>query len=137
MTLIPADAAKNNPWSSAEDIVGGGPRLVTDGRVDITDEREKVVAGFRNETHPRTAIGSLADGRALLLVADGRHPPERVGLGLDDLARLLIELGVRDAINLDGGGSTTMVVNGSIVNVPSDASGERPVSDAIVVRPIR
>jgi hypothetical protein len=133
-TLTPADPSSGNPWSSAEDIVGAGPRLVTDGRIDITDEREQVVAGFRSETHPRTAIASLADGRALLLVADGRHPPERVGLSLDDLARLLIELGARNAINLDGGGSTTMVLGGSIVNVPSDASGERPVSDAIVVR---
>jgi exopolysaccharide biosynthesis protein len=94
-----------------------------------------VLPAFRGETHPRTAIASLADGRALLLVADGRHPPERVGLALDDLARLLLELGAVDAINLDGGGSTTMVIKGSIVNVPSDAAGERPVSDAIVVRP--
>lgn len=129
MTLVPADR-----WQRVEDVVGAGPKLVTGGRVDVTDEREKMVPTFRTETHPRTAIASLADGRALLLVADGRHPPERVGLALDDLARLLIDLGAREAINLDGGGSSAMVVRGGVVNYPSDASGERPVSDAIIVR---
>ncbi len=126
-----------NPWAKAEDVVGGGPKLVTDGKVDVTSEREQVPPAFVTETHPRTAIASLGDGRVLLLVADGRHPPERVGLGLPDLANLLIELGAREAINLDGGGSTTMVVNGAIVNRPSDKTGERPVSDAIVITPRR
>jgi hypothetical protein len=133
--LRPVDP-EGNSWTAAEDILGAGPRLVTNGAVDVTDAREKMVPTFATETHPRTAIASLADGRVLLLTADGRHPPERVGLALDDLATLLIELGARDAINLDGGGSTTMVVKGAIVNVPSDATGERPVSDAIVVRPL-
>jgi hypothetical protein len=137
MRLEPADPSKANPWTKAEDILGAGPKLVTNGRVDVTDEREKMIPSFRTETHPRTAIASLGDGRALLLVADGRHPPERVGLALDDLARLLVDLGAREAINLDGGGSSTMVVSGTVVNTPSDASGERPVSDALIVRPKR
>jgi len=132
-SLVPIDGAIN-PWPAAEDILGAGPKLVTGGRVDITDQREKMIPTFRTDLHPRTAIASLHDGRALLVVADGRHPPERVGLALDDLARLLIELGAREAINLDGGGSTTMVVKGAIVNSPSDLTGERPVSDAIIVR---
>jgi hypothetical protein len=134
MTLRPLQASLPNRWTSAEDILGGGPQLVVNGRIDITDRLEKMTPAFRTDLHPRTAIAALSDGRALLLVADGRHPPQRVGLSLDDLARLLIELGARDAINLDGGGSTTMVVKGAIVNVPSDVTGERPVSDAIVVR---
>jgi hypothetical protein len=133
--LLPADGSRENPWTKAEDIVGAGPKLVTQGRVDVTAEREKMAPAFSTDLHPRTAIAALEDGRALLLVADGRHPPERVGLALPDLARLLIELGAQEAINLDGGGSTTLVVNGAILNSPSDATGERPVSDAIVVRP--
>jgi exopolysaccharide biosynthesis protein len=133
-TLQPADATRSNPWADAEDILGAGPRLVTNGRVDVTDVREKMIPTFATDLHPRTAIASLADGRALLLVADGRRSPERVGLALDDLARLLIELGAVDAINLDGGGSTAMVVKGALVNFPTDPTGERPVSDAIVVR---
>ena len=132
--LQPADPFRSNPWAAAEDILGAGPRLVTAGRVDVTDVREKMIATFAPEPHPRTAIAALADGRALLLVADGRRPPERVGLALDDLARLLIELGAVDAINLDGGGSTAMVVKGKLMNFPTDPLGERPVSDAIVVR---
>ena len=132
--LRPADDARNNPWAAAEDILGAGPKLVTNGAVDVTDVREKMVPTFAPESHPRTAIAALQDGRALLLTADGRRPPERVGLALDDLARLLIELGAREAINLDGGGSTAMVIRGKLVNFPSDPTGERPVSDAIVVR---
>jgi exopolysaccharide biosynthesis protein len=106
------------------------------GAIDITDAREKMIPTFSTDLHPRTAVAALADGRVLLLTADGRRPPERVGLALEDLAKLLIEMGAVEAINLDGGGSTTMVVKGAVVNFPSDATGERPVSDAIVVRPL-
>jgi exopolysaccharide biosynthesis protein len=56
-------------------------------------------------------------------------------MSLDELAQLMLEFGAVDAINLDGGGSTTMTVDRKIVNKPSDPAGERPVSDAIVVRP--
>ncbi len=133
-TLQPADRSRSNPWKEAEDILGAGPKLVTAGRVDVTDVREKMIPTFATDLHPRTAIASLADGRALLVVADGRRSPERVGLALEDLAKVLIELGAVDAINLDGGGSSAMVVKGTLVNFPSDAAGERPVSDAIVVR---
>ena len=135
LRLRPVDSGGGNPWSAAEDILGAGPKLVTAGQVDVTDVREQMIPTFASDLHPRTAIGALADGRALLLTADGRRPPERVGLALVDLARLLIELGVREAINLDGGGSTAMVVKGTLVNFPTDATGERPVSDALVVRP--
>jgi hypothetical protein len=132
--LRPADPSRANPWTDAEDILAAGPKLVTNGKVDVTDVREKMIPTFATDLHPRTAIAESADGRVLLVTADGRRPPERVGLALDDLARLLIELGAREAINLDGGGSTAMVVKGQIVNFPTDPTGERPVSDAIVVR---
>lgn len=134
-SLQPVDPSRDNPWTEAEDILGAGPKLVTAGRVDVTDVREKMIRTFASDLHPRTAIAALGDGRVLLLTADGRRAPERVGLTLDDLAALLIELGAREAINLDGGGSTAMVIEGKMVNFPTDATGERPVSDAIVVRP--
>ncbi len=133
--LEPVDDLPSNPWLDAEDILGAGPKIVTAGRVDITGEREKVSPAFVTDRHPRSAIASMADGRVLLLVVDGRQPELSVGMTLDELARVLIELGAVDAINLDGGGSTTMVVKGQILNHPSDLTGERPVSDAIVVRP--
>jgi hypothetical protein len=134
-SLRPADVGTPNPWRDAEDILGAGPKLVTGGEVDVTDQREQMIASFAPTLHPRTAIAALGDGRALLLTADGRREPERVGLALEELARLLIELGAREAINLDGGGSTAMVIKGEVVNFPTDPTGERPVSDAIVVRP--
>ena len=133
--LEPVDDLPRNPWREAEDILGGGPKIVTAGRVDITAAREKIAPAFVTDRHPRSAIASLADGRVLLLVVDGRQPERSVGMTLDELARVLIELGAVDAINLDGGGSTTLVVKGAILNRPSDPTGERPVSDAILVRP--
>ncbi len=71
----------------------------------------------------------------MLVTIDGRQPGESIGMPLTTLAELLIELGAVEAMNLDGGGSTTMVVQDKIVNRPSDATGERPVSDAILVFP--
>ena len=135
VALEPVSATGSNPWTQAEDILGAGPKLVTAGRIDITTEGEKMLATFATDRHPRTAVASLADGRALLVVVDGRQLTS-VGMSLDELARLLIELGAIEAINLDGGGSTTMVVQDKVVNSPSDSSGERPVSDAIIVRPL-
>jgi hypothetical protein len=135
MQLHPAGSTQPNPWTAAEDIVGAGPRLVAGGRIEITTERERMLPTFATDRHPRTAIGVLADGRALLLVVDGRQPTLSVGMTLDELAHLMLEFGVVDAINLDGGGSTTMVVERTIVNKPSDPTGERPVSDVITVRP--
>lgn len=133
--LDPVDDLARNPWRDAEDILGAGPKLVTAGRVDITTAREKMLPAFASDRHPRSAIASLADGRVLLVVVDGRQPTLSVGMSLDELARVLIELGAVEAMNLDGGGSTTMVVKGGIVNHPSDPTGARPVSDAIIVRP--
>ena len=135
MQLHSADGAQPHPWSAAEDVLGAGPRLVAGGRVEITTERERMLPTFATDRHPRTAIGLLADGRALLLVVDGRQPAWSVGMSLEELARLFLEFGAVDAINLDGGGSTTMTVERKIVNKPSDPTGERPVSDIIAVRP--
>jgi exopolysaccharide biosynthesis protein len=133
--LKPVDRSRTNPWPDAEDVLGAGPKLVTAGRLDITDRREKMIPTFATDRHPRTAIAALKDGRALLAVVDGRQPALSIGMTLAELARLLIEFGAVEAINMDGGGSTTMVVKGAIVNRPSDITGERPVSDAILVLP--
>jgi exopolysaccharide biosynthesis protein len=135
MQLHSVEGTPPNPWSAAEDVLGAGPRLVAGGRVEITTARERMLPTFATDRHPRTAIGRLRDGRALLLVVDGRQPAWSVGMSLEELARLFLDFGAVDAINLDGGGSTTMTVERKIVNKPSDPAGERPVSDAIVVRP--
>jgi hypothetical protein len=133
--LEPVESEMNEAWSRASSIVGGGPQLIKEGKVAITFEAEKIAQRFVSDRHPRTAIARLKDGRVLLATVDGRQPGVSVGMSLGELANLLLEFGASEAINLDGGGSTTMVVNGKLVNVPSDQTGERPVSDAILVLP--
>ena len=89
---------------------------------------------FIDMRHPRTMIGVDHRGMIWLIAVDGRQPDYSIGMTLPDLVRLADRLGLRDALNLDGGGSTTMVVKGKIINRPSDPTGPRAVSDAIVVR---
>lgn len=118
--------------AQAEDIIAGNPQLIRKGRVDITWEFERSGKSHVETKHPRTAAALLKDGRFLLVTIDGRSESSG-GVGLDHLAKLLLDFGAVDAMNLDGGGSTTMYLNGQVVNHPSDKSGERPVSDVIIV----
>ncbi len=113
-------------------LIGGGPRLLRGGK-PVPSEAEAFPAGFYGTRHPRTAAGVRADGTIVLAVVDGRQPKVGVGMTIDELASLMAELGCVDAINLDGGGSTTMTVKGKVVNSPSDPTGERAVSDALLV----
>ena len=122
-------------WKQAANIIGGGPQLIKNGRIDITNAAEKILPAFVNDGHPRTAVAKLKSGQILLVTVDGRQPGESIGMSLTMLADLLLEFGAIEAINLDGGGSTTMVIRNKLVNKPSDATGERPVSDAILIFP--
>ncbi|HXF40047.1 MAG TPA: phosphodiester glycosidase family protein [Blastocatellia bacterium] len=131
--LIPVENEMTKAWKHASFIVGGGPQLIKDARIAITTEAEGIAAKFSSDRHPRTAIAKLKDGRILLATIDGRQPGVSVGMSLPELANLLLEFGAVDGINLDGGGSTTMVINGKLVNAPSDQTGERAVSDALLI----
>ena len=123
-------------------VVGGGPRLLRAGRVAVAAAAE----GFRPPQspfffrsfvagrQPRTLAGVRPDGTLLLVTVDGRLPGWSVGMTLAEAARLMRSLGARDALNLDGGGSSTMVVRGEVVNRPSDRV-ERRVSDGLFVFP--
>jgi len=113
-------------------IIGGGPRLVRDGKVEITGKEERFQNDILIGRNPRTALGITADNKLLLVTVNGRQPNISVGMTLNELADFLIELGAVQAMNLDGGGSTTMVVRNLVLNIPSDGS-ERAVSNAIVV----
>lgn len=123
------------PLSFAPEILlGGGPILLAQGHPQTN------FAGFNpnsfvNARHPRTAIGVRKDGTLVLATVDGRQPKKSVGMTLAELTALMWELGCAEAMNLDGGGSTTMVIRNKIVNSVSDATGERPVSDALIVMP--
>ncbi len=82
--------------------------------------------------HPRTAIGLTQDGLLIMVVVDGRRD-DATGINLKDLSQLLVDLGATAAMNLDGGGSSTFVVNGNAQNKPSDGE-ERPVSSTFCIR---
>ena len=120
-------------FTSSVDVTNGVPQLIKNGTIDITWQREKASKSFVEMRHPRTAVAKLRDGKFLLMTVDGRQPGVSVGMSLQELAEYLLSIGATDAMNLDGGGSTTMFLDGKIVNTPSDREGERKVSDAIVV----
>ena len=117
-------------------VVSGGPRLVERGRIAVRAKAEgfaalRVYGRFVAGRNPRTLAGVTATGGLLLVTVDGRRPGYSVGMGLPEAARLMRSLGARDALNLDGGGSTTMVIRGRVVNRPSDRAGERAVGDGV------
>ncbi|WP_191556310.1 phosphodiester glycosidase family protein [Metabacillus idriensis] len=124
-------------------IINGGPRLIRDKKIDIPSTAEgfhqpdnpEFFYQFGQRRHPRTAAGVKADGTILLVTIDGRKPGYSVGANFKESAQLLKSLGAVNALNLDGGGSTTMTVNQKLVSTPSDASGERPVGDGILLLP--
>ena len=117
-------------WPKITTALGGGPRLVRGGKIDIRPEnfRSDVTDG----TGPRTAFGIDKYGRYILLIADGRQRYYSTGLTLGELAATMQKLGAIEAMNFDGGGSTAMAVKGKIVNRPSDGT-ERSVSNALLV----
>ena len=120
-------------WRTVQEAVAGGPWLIRNGKLIAPQE---MPGGFNPQTfierrHPRTAVGRTAQGEILWITVDGRQPHSQ-GATLSELAQILARYGAVEAINLDGGGSTTLVVRNLIVNSPSDGV-ERPVSNAWLV----
>ena len=116
-------------------VVGGWPRLIVHGHsvAAQADSLEGTFPRFSSARHPRTAVGFSADSSKLFLITvDGRRESDS-GMSLVELARLMLDLGVYEGMNFDGGGSTTMVVDGQVVNSPSDKTGERAVGSALLV----
>lgn len=121
------------PWSKAHYILGGAGLLIRDGRSVEDWNLETFAKGFAENRHPRTMIGTTADGTIWLVTVDGRQPQLSAGMTLDELRAFAHRLDLVNALNLDGGGSTTMWVQGQVLNSPSDPTGPRPVSDALLV----
>ena len=117
-------------WPDVVETIGGNPTLVRDGEIFI--ERDGDTSFFAR--HPRTGVGTTPEGEVLLVTVDGRQPGYSVGMTPYRFGKLFVSLGADYALNLDGGGSTTMVVNGRIVNRISDGA-ERPVSSALLLLP--
>jgi exopolysaccharide biosynthesis protein len=128
---VELDYSVEKPWNLIKHAVCGGPRLVSDGKTDINGKEEKFSNSIVYGRHPRTAVAITFNGDLLFVVVDGRSK-RSVGMKLEELASYLRKLGARHAINLDGGGSSSMIINGKTVNKPSDG-GERRISNGILV----
>jgi hypothetical protein len=123
-------------------VVNGGPRLLRSGHQAITANAEGFVWPedpqffwrFGVRRNPRTIAGITRRGNLLLVTIDGNKAGYSVGASFWEEAAVMRALGARNAVNLDGGGSTTMAIGATLVNRPSDATGERPIGDAIVLR---
>jgi hypothetical protein len=121
-------------WAETPYIVGGAGLLRLRGKtIDSWRPERFTRADFVDGRHPRTLVGVGAAGEIWLIAIDGRQPGYSLGMTFRELQRLVGRLELVDALNLDGGGSTTMVVRGRIVNRPSDPAGPRKVSDALLV----
>ena len=125
------DYSQAVPWN-VRDALQAGPVLITDGEINITVDEEVFFGSEIPNIHPRTAAGYTSDGRFILMVVDGRQASSR-GVYLQELAVMMDNLDCVEAINLDGGGSSGMVVNGKILNRPTGTTGQREVMSAIAV----
>jgi len=116
-------------------VIGGWPRILRDGVNVVGDAAtvEGTISRNAEMKHPRTAVGFSRDSSTLYLLAVDGRSQRSVGVTLDELASLMRRLGAWNAMNFDGGGSTTMVINGAVMNVPSDSAGERAVGNALLV----
>jgi exopolysaccharide biosynthesis protein len=137
-SILKADTLERN-WErsiAARDVITSGPILLNSGKNECFPNDD-----FCNDRHPRTAVGKKKDGTILFFVVDGRSPSGR-GMTIGELQKTMKWLSCVDALNLDGGGSSTMVIRGQpnngVVNYPSDNKkfdheGEREVANALVV----
>ena len=119
-------------WSVISDAVGGGPVLVRDGK-PVYRANEAFTVSQIAPRHPRTAIGQLADGRLIFVVVDGRQPGYSIGMTTFEMALTMLRFGAVRAMQLDGGGSSTMAFDGTVLNSPSDGR-ERPVPTALMLQ---
>ena len=122
------------PWK-VKHAFGGGPVLVQDGQVKISNNEEKKFAGKAiADKHPRTAIGYTKDGTMIILAIQGRMKGLAEGATLPQMAKIMVDLGCVEAMNLDGGGSSCLLINGKETIKPSDPTGQRPVPAVLVIK---
>ena len=135
---LPKNTIRKNsftPWNM-QTAIGGGPALIHEGEINITTQFEQL---FTNRTgqddkHPRTAIGYTKKGYLIILVVEGRNKGIADGASLAQLASIMKGIGCYEALNLDGGGSSCMLVNGKETIKPSDATGQRAIPAVFLVQ---
>jgi len=115
--------------------IGGGPTLLHNGEINITNDLERMFSGKgKFDLHPRTAMGYSKDNHLIVLVVEGRNNRVAEGASLLHLANIFMSLGCVEALNLDGGGSSCLLINGIETIKPSDKEGERPVPGVFIVK---
>jgi hypothetical protein len=122
-------------YGRIKNSAGGWGKIVDRGKntTPDTEKSEGIMSSFSLTKHPRSGIGFSADSTKIYFITvDGRQEKSR-GVSLDEFAEIMINEGIYSGLNLDGGGSTTLVYNGRVVNNPSDKTGERLVGSGIVV----
>lgn len=128
------DIPDSEKWKM-QTAVGGGPVLLQEGQIKITNNEELKFAGNAiNDKHPRTAMGYTKDNKLIILVVQGRFPGIAEGADLKQEAKILQDLGCLEALNLDGGGSGCMLVNGKETIKSSDATGQRAVPAVFIIK---
>jgi len=114
--------------------VGGGPVLLQNGEVLVTNNQEiKFTGKAINDKHPRTTMGYTADGKLIFLVIEGRFPNKAEGATLTQVANMLKQIGCVEGLNLDGGGSSCLLINGKETIKPSDKEGQRAVPAVVLI----
>lgn len=134
-TAVSVELRTKPYWPNLRHAIGGGPRLVKDGQEHITAIAEHFRPDVYASRRSRTAVGITRDGRLLLVAVEALGAPgggERDGMTLQELARTMIKLGAWQAMNLDGGGSTTFVADRRLLNTPDDGAA-RSVCNALLV----
>jgi hypothetical protein len=124
----------NWKWWKMRTAVGGGPVLIHDGKVHITNREEQLFPNAAGDYQPRTAMGYTRDGQLIILAIQGRTPGKAAGATLQQEARIMLGLGCYEALNLDGGGSTCLLVNGKETVRPSGPEGERPLPTVFLIK---
>jgi exopolysaccharide biosynthesis protein len=138
------DSAARSPWTKSNlkkkgfkkwkyhTAMGGGPVLLQDGVISISNNEELKFGGKAiNDKHPRTAMGYTKDNKLIILVVEGRNP-NAGGATLTQEAQILKDLGCVEALNLDGGGSSCLLVNGKETIRPSDKT-QRPLPAVFII----
>ena len=125
----------NENWLTKNNILASTPLLIHNGQID--PDLNSLNSDFYTTRHPRSAIGVLKNGKWVFAVIDGRQKHSE-GFTIVQLAKFMRQLGCTSALNLDGGGSSTIVIKDKIVNLPSGrdyclSRKERPISNAILI----
>ncbi|MDK2896133.1 MAG: hypothetical protein PWP04_253 [Candidatus Atribacteria bacterium] len=118
-------------WGGVRYALSGGPLLFQDGQPGPWGEFNEDIV---KKKHPRTVIGQREDGAVVFLVVDGRNQKHSAGLTIPELVEELKDYRLLNALNLDGGGSTTFYLQGKILNQPTDLIGERKISTALILK---